>query len=74
VSAFVSWEFLADSAARECEAGTATFNVGADSVQVRFENFGHAQKVAQLMDKAFKTGRSGGIAEVRRFVAFHNFE
>ena len=74
MSDFVDWEFLADSTEREKKAGVATFNVGSDFVKVRFESFNAAYMVAQLMKKAFNTGRSDGIAEVRRLVAFHNFE
>jgi hypothetical protein len=74
VTSFVSWEYSSDSAERDDKAGTATFRVGADFSRVRFESFEHANKVAQLMHKAFKTGRSDGIAEVRRLIEFHNFE
>lgn len=65
MSEFIAWEFIADSTEKAITSGTATFRVGSEEVQTKFEYFCHAHDIFRLIEKAYKSGRQEGIAEVK---------
>jgi hypothetical protein len=71
VSELIAWEFSADSPEQRVASGIATFRVGSRTVTARFDTFTAARDVHELMDRAYRLGRSDGMAEIKRVVEFH---
>jgi hypothetical protein len=69
VSEFLGWEFINDSTEPAVTAGSAEFRVGNKSVYARFESFSTAHDVFRIIEKAYKSGRYDGIADVKRRVS-----
>ena len=71
MSEFIAWEFSADSTDKSTESGTATFRVGSDTAMARFDSYVAAHQVSKLMNKAYRSGRNDGMAEIKRVVEFY---